>query len=127
MQSLFLKRIDSRTCTMAYELRSALQQPLPLLERQHHRRRREQPECECPHRDKFRKITRKADQRVTVFGSIWAGNDVNTMVQQVEDMICEPWFIDNIAEESDVSFSLATSPGIDDRLSMRSGTCIPLR
>ncbi|KAJ7827637.1 Metallo-dependent phosphatase-like protein [Mycena olivaceomarginata] len=48
--------------------------------------------------------TARRNRSVTAFGVLFnfAGSDVNTTVQRVEDMILEPWFIDAIADEPDV-------------------------
>ncbi|KAJ7879262.1 hypothetical protein B0H14DRAFT_2566861 [Mycena olivaceomarginata] len=48
--------------------------------------------------------TARRNRSVTVFGVLFnfAGSDVNKMVQRVEDMILEPWFIDTITDEPDV-------------------------
>ncbi|KAK7055300.1 Metallo-dependent phosphatase-like protein [Favolaschia claudopus] len=53
---------------------------------------------------RFRKFKTRKNRSVTAFGVLFdfAGSDVNTTVQRVEDMIHEPWFLDAIAEEPDV-------------------------
>ncbi|KAF7352259.1 Vacuolar protein [Mycena venus] len=66
---------------------------------------------------RFRKFTTRKGRRVTAFGVLinWAGNDVNTTVQTVEDMIREPWFVDAIAEEPDVFLLVGHMPIARDR------------
>ncbi|EGO00572.1 hypothetical protein SERLA73DRAFT_166873 [Serpula lacrymans var. lacrymans S7.3] len=54
--------------------------------------------------NRFTKFTTRKGRRVTSLGVLYdfTGNDVNTTVQFVEDMVKEQWFAEAIAEEPDL-------------------------
>lgn len=72
---------------------------------------------------KFR--TRKG-RRVTSFGVLFdfTGNDDNTTVQTVEDMVKEDWFVDAIQEEPDVFLLVGHMPVNEDNWPL---VCHPCR
>ncbi|KAJ7710191.1 hypothetical protein B0H14DRAFT_3524899 [Mycena olivaceomarginata] len=53
---------------------------------------------------RFRQFKMRKNHNMTAFGVLFnfAGSDMNTTVQRVEDMILEPWFINAITDEPDV-------------------------
>ncbi|KAF8182105.1 Metallo-dependent phosphatase-like protein [Mycena galopus ATCC 62051] len=65
---------------------------------------------------RFRKLKTRKNRSVTAFGVLYdfAGNDVNTTVQRVEDMVLESWFLDAIADEPDVFLLVGHMPVILD-------------
>ncbi|KAJ3737648.1 Metallo-dependent phosphatase-like protein [Lentinula guzmanii] len=54
--------------------------------------------------NRYRKFTTRKGRRITSLGVLFdfTGNDVNTTVQPVADMVKEQWFAEAIAEEPDV-------------------------
>lgn len=66
--------------------------------------------------NRFVKFTTSKGRRVTSLGVIFnfAGNDVNTTVQFVADMVKESWFIEAIAEEPDVFILVGHMPVSQD-------------
>ncbi|THU78430.1 Metallo-dependent phosphatase [Dendrothele bispora CBS 962.96] len=58
---------------------------------------------DVPVGDRFAKFTTRKGKKVTAFGVLFdfTGNDHNTTVQKVEDMVKEEWFTSEIAEEPD--------------------------
>ncbi|KIK61122.1 hypothetical protein GYMLUDRAFT_43217 [Collybiopsis luxurians FD-317 M1] len=54
--------------------------------------------------NRYRKFTTRKGRKITSLGVLYdfTGNDVNTTVQKVEDMVKEQWFAEAIAEEPDV-------------------------
>ncbi|KAJ7181640.1 Metallo-dependent phosphatase-like protein [Mycena crocata] len=67
--------------------------------------------------ERFRKFKTRKGRSVIAFGILYnfAGNDVNTTVQRIEDMVLEPWFIDAIADEPDVFLLVGHMPIARDR------------
>ncbi|KAJ7770978.1 Metallo-dependent phosphatase-like protein [Mycena maculata] len=66
---------------------------------------------------RFRKFQTRKGRSVTAFGILfdWTGNDVNTTIQTVEDMVEEPWFADAIADAPDVFLLVGHMPVARDR------------
>ncbi|KAJ7461982.1 Metallo-dependent phosphatase-like protein [Mycena latifolia] len=66
---------------------------------------------------RFRKFKTRKGRSVTAFGVLFdfEGNDVNTTIQRVEDMVRERWFIDAIADEPDLFLLVGHMPVAQDR------------
>lgn len=66
--------------------------------------------------ERFRKFTTAHGRKVTSLGVLYdfTGNDENTTVQPVADMIKEPWFLAAIAEEPDVFVLAGHMPVSED-------------
>ncbi|KIK45387.1 hypothetical protein CY34DRAFT_801759 [Suillus luteus UH-Slu-Lm8-n1] len=62
--------------------------------------------------NRYTKFTTRKGRRITSLGVIFnfTGNDVNTTVQTVEDMVKEQWFVEAIAEEPDVFVLIGHMP-----------------
>ncbi|KAH9917217.1 Metallo-dependent phosphatase-like protein [Amylocystis lapponica] len=65
---------------------------------------------------RYKKFTTRKGRRVTSLGIIFdfTGNDVNTTVQPVEDMVKEQWFAEAIAEEPDFFLLIGHMPVRND-------------
>ncbi|TRM68855.1 Metallo-dependent phosphatase-like protein [Schizophyllum amplum] len=66
--------------------------------------------------ERFAKFTTRKGRRVTSFGVLFdfTGNDDNTTVQTVADMVKEDWFVDAIQEEPDVFLLVGHMPVRED-------------
>ncbi|KAL1672005.1 Metallo-dependent phosphatase-like protein [Schizophyllum commune] len=66
--------------------------------------------------ERFAKFTTRKGRKVTSFGVLFdfTGNDDNTTVQKVEDMVKESWFLDAIQEEPDVFLLVGHMPVRED-------------
>ncbi|KAJ3896383.1 Metallo-dependent phosphatase-like protein [Lentinula edodes] len=67
---------------------------------------------DVPVGNRFRKFTTRKGRKITSLGVLYdfTGNDVNTTVQSVADMVKEQWFAEAIAEEPDVFLLVGHMP-----------------
>ncbi|KAJ4496699.1 Metallo-dependent phosphatase-like protein [Lentinula lateritia] len=67
---------------------------------------------DVPVGNRFRKFTTRKGRKITSLGVLYdfTGNDVNTTVQSVADMVKEQWFTEAIAEEPDVFLLVGHMP-----------------
>ncbi|KAJ3730292.1 Metallo-dependent phosphatase-like protein [Lentinula raphanica] len=67
---------------------------------------------DVPVGNRFRKFTTRKGRKITSLGVLYdfTGNDVNTTVQSVADMVKEQWFADAIAEEPDLFLLVGHMP-----------------
>ncbi|KAJ3805057.1 Metallo-dependent phosphatase-like protein [Lentinula aff. lateritia] len=67
---------------------------------------------DVPVGNRFRKFTTRKGRKITSLGVLYdfTGNDVNTTVQSVADMVKEQWFSEAIAEEPDVFLLVGHMP-----------------
>ncbi|KAJ6532285.1 Metallo-dependent phosphatase-like protein [Mycena vulgaris] len=66
---------------------------------------------------RFRKFQTRKGRSVTAFGLLFdfAGSDVNTTVQRLEEMVLEPWFTDAITDAPDLFLLVGHMPVARDR------------
>ncbi|KAJ6532281.1 Metallo-dependent phosphatase-like protein [Mycena vulgaris] len=66
---------------------------------------------------RFRKFQTRKGRSVTAFGLIFdfAGSDVNTTVQRLEETVFEPWFTDAIVDAPDLFLLVGHMPVVRDR------------